>query len=58
MFGIILLVGWLLITFIPIIAVSVRRLHDGGRTGWWWWLNLLCFVGPRLAGVLADDQAG
>lgn len=45
-FGIILLVGWLLITFIPIIAVSVRRLHDGGRTGWWWWLNLLCFVGP------------
>ncbi|MFZ9987019.1 MAG: DUF805 domain-containing protein [Candidatus Nanopelagicales bacterium] len=45
-FGIILLVGWLLITFIPIISVSVRRLHDGDRTGWWWWLYLLCFIGP------------
>ena len=45
-FGIILLVGWLLITIIPIISVSVRRLHDGDRTGWWWWLYLLCFIGP------------
>ena len=45
-FGIILLVVWLLVTIIPIISVSVRRLHDGDRTGWWWWLNLLCFVGP------------
>lgn len=45
-FGIILLVVWSLGNLIPIIAVSVRRLHDGGRTGWWWWLNFLCFIGP------------
>ena len=44
-FGIILLVVWLLVTIIPIISVSVRRLHDGDRTGWWWWLYLLCFIG-------------
>ena len=29
-----------LATFIPTIAVTVRRLHDIGRTGWW----LLAFV--------------
>jgi len=45
-FGIILLAIWGLATIIPIISVSVRRLHDGGRSGWWWWLNLLCFIGP------------
>lgn len=27
--------------FVPSLAVSVRRLHDTGRSGWW---LLLCFV--------------
>jgi uncharacterized membrane protein YhaH (DUF805 family) len=45
-FGLVLLGIWALATIIPIISVSVRRLHDGNRTGWWWWLNLLCFIGP------------
>ncbi|MBR4156874.1 MAG: DUF805 domain-containing protein [Bacteroidales bacterium] len=30
-----------IITFIPSISVSVRRLHDIGRSGWW---GLLCLV--------------
>jgi uncharacterized membrane protein YhaH (DUF805 family) len=25
-----------LATFLPFLAVEVRRLHDTGRTGWWW----------------------
>lgn len=31
----------LLATLIPGIAVSVRRLHDIGITGWWYFLNLV-----------------
>ena len=30
---------------IPQISVSVRRLHDLGRSGWWWWLGLVPIVG-------------
>src|ERR1700712_1096614 len=26
---------------LPTIAVTVRRFHDGGRSGWWLWLFLL-----------------
>ena len=31
---------WNSITFVPAIAVSVRRLHDTEKTGWWWWLTI------------------
>lgn len=45
--------GWLttifsLATLIPSIAVSVRRLHDLDRTGWW----ILLPVAPYLLGVV------
>ena len=34
--GLLLLVyGWMLATFLPGLAVRVRRLHDIGRSGWW-----------------------
>lgn len=26
---------WVLISIIPLVAVSVRRLHDIGKSGWW-----------------------
>ena len=29
-----------LITFLPGLAVGVRRLHDIDRTGWWWLIAL------------------
>lgn len=32
--------------FIPSIAVSVRRLHDIGKSGWWLLLLFIPFVGP------------
>ncbi len=28
-----------LLLILPGIAVSVRRLHDVGYSGWWWWLT-------------------
>ncbi|CAG8999170.1 MAG: Inner membrane protein YhaI [Candidatus Celerinatantimonas neptuna] len=34
---------WL--TLIPSIAVSVRRLHDIGYSGWWYLLNFLLVIG-------------
>ena len=32
-------------TFLPAIAVEVRRLHDVGRSGWWLFLSLVPLVG-------------
>jgi uncharacterized membrane protein YhaH (DUF805 family) len=34
-----------LATVVPSISVTVRRLHDIDRTGWWFWLWLLPIVG-------------
>lgn len=36
---------WSLATFIPSLALLVRRLHDTGRSGHWAWLMLAIFVG-------------
>lgn len=33
-------------TIIPTISVTVRRLHDTGRSGWWWWFQLVPIIGP------------
>ena len=30
---------------IPTVAVTVRRLHDTGRTGWWYLIGFVPFVG-------------
>ena len=31
--------------FLPTLAVTVRRLHDGDRTGWWVLISLIPIVG-------------
>lgn len=41
--GFILLFLWILGTFIPMLAVTVRRLHDQDKSGWWWLLNFVPF---------------
>ena len=40
-------IAWFVL-FIPGITVSVRRLHDTGRTGWW---LLLCFL-PLIGNII------
>ncbi|MEU5219990.1 DUF805 domain-containing protein [Streptomyces sp. NPDC020807] len=41
-----LLVGiYSLATFLPTLGVTVRRLHDTGRSGWWYLISLVPFVG-------------
>jgi uncharacterized membrane protein YhaH (DUF805 family) len=49
-----------LAVFVPGIAVSVRRLHDTGRSGWWLLLLLIPIVGPIviLIFMVLDSQPG
>lgn len=55
-FYIILLLG----TLIPGLAVSVRRLHDTGKSGWWYLINLIPYVGAIIFLVLVamDSERG
>lgn len=36
---------WSLATLIPSLAISVRRLHDIGKSGWWYLISLIPLVG-------------
>ncbi|MCC3859911.1 DUF805 domain-containing protein [Pseudemcibacter aquimaris] len=37
---------YVLAIFIPNLAVTVRRHHDGNRSGWWILLGIIPFIGP------------
>ena len=40
----VVLLIWALYIFISFsISMTVRRLHDTNRSGWWWWLYLVPF---------------
>lgn len=47
-------------TILPSIAVTVRRLHDTGRSGWWYLLNFIPLVGSICLLVLLclDSEPG
>ena len=45
-----------LLVIVPSIAVTVRRLHDTGRSGWWWLVNLIPLVGPIIAIVFCASR--
>jgi|ERR1700722_11313021 uncharacterized membrane protein YhaH (DUF805 family) len=48
-----------LLIFLPSLAVSVRRLHDVGMSGWWVLLNLVPFGSLVVMGFsLQDSQSG
>lgn len=55
-----LVIIWALILLLPTIAVTVRRLHDTGRTGLWWLLSLVCCIGSLAIFFfsLGDSQPG
>lgn len=56
-------VMWLAL-IVPLIAVTVRRLHDTDRTGWWYLLMLVPFAGLAvlvfmlLPGTPGDNRFG
>jgi len=49
-----------LAVLIPAIAVTVRRLHDTGRSGWWFLIVLVPIVGGivLLVFMVLDSQPG
>lgn len=49
-----------LVFLIPTLAVSVRRLHDTGKTGWWLFLSLVPLVGSIVLIIFycQDSQPG
>ena len=46
--------------FIPNLAVTVRRLHDTGKSGWWFFISLIPLVGGiwLLVILCTDSQFG
>jgi len=44
--GGILQVVYSLAVFLPTLALSVRRLHDIGKSGWWMLLSFVPIIGP------------
>lgn len=57
----ILLVSVALAVVVPSIAVSVRRLHDSGNSGWLYLLTLIPYLGSVVVvifGVLGTSPAG
>lgn len=49
-----------LAVLLPGIAVSIRRLHDTGRSGWWLLIALVPFIGfiVLLVFMVLDSQGG
>ena len=49
-----------LVLLIPSIAVSVRRLHDTGRSGWWFLIALIPLIGAivLLVFTVQDSSPG
>lgn len=53
-----------IVVIIPELAISVRRLHDIGKSGWWMLLLLVPFIGPIVLLVwfcqksVGDNQYG
>lgn len=56
----VLLVLYALAVLLPSIAVTIRRLHDTGRTGWWILIGLVPAVGGiiLLVFMVLDSDAG
>ncbi len=51
---------FVLVTFIPTLAVTVRRLHDTNRRGWWILINIIPIIGGivLLIFTVQDSQPG
>jgi len=51
---------YFLAVLLPTIGVSIRRLHDTGRSGWWLFIGLIPLIGAiiLLIYMVSDSQAG
>jgi len=51
--SLVLIIIYQLAILIPTLAVSVRRLHDSGKSGWYYLVNFIPYVGGIIFLVLA-----
>ncbi|WP_458778760.1 recombinase family protein [Arthrobacter sp. D3-16] len=52
---------WMLAIIVPSIALTVRRLHDSNKSGWWYFISVIPFAGAIILLVfvlLPPDPAG
>ena len=63
--GFVLSMLFAIATFVPSLAVAVRRLHDIDRSGWWMFIAIIPFVGSIVLliwlvseGTLGDNRFG
>ena len=58
LYGILMI--YVLATFLPTLAVVVRRLHDTGKSGWYYLIGLIPLVGSILLiiALVTDSQPG
>ncbi len=49
---------WTLITLVPGIALSVRRMHDIGKSGWWLFISLVPLAGPIILLIYTLRDSG
>lgn len=56
----IILILYIIATFIPNLAVTVRRLHDTGKSGWFYLVVFIPYVGNLILLILVcfDSQYG
>jgi uncharacterized membrane protein YhaH (DUF805 family) len=49
-----------LISFVPSLSVTVRRLHDTGKSGWWYLISFIPLIGAiiLLAFMVVDSDPG
>ena len=58
-FAVIMLV-FILGSFLPYLAAMIRRLHDTGRSGWWYFISFIPLVGAivLIVFLVGDSEAG
>ena len=51
---------YFLASFVPLLALAVRRLHDIGKSGWWFFIQLVPIIGGiwYLILMVTDSQPG
>lgn len=60
MLSLVLTVLYALFVFVPSLAVTIRRPHDTGRSGWWYLINFVPFVGGLVLFIflVMDSEPG
>ena len=56
-FGSLLLLVWSFGLFLPTIAVTIRRFHDSGKTGWWYLASFVPIIPLALLAYLVMTKS-